>query len=356
MILAVERNGVIITMKLAGKLFLYWLQRYCIENFCHLLIFQILFFVKKIQPLLLTLFVLLGCNTSKNSLFITDSGEILKLRNPPGTIQIGENLFVDKMEIPNISYREYLYWIVRIYGEESTTYQKALPDTMVWDSKDEQYFIEAYFRHPYYNPFPIVGLSYSQATSFCSWRADRVYESILFKKKIISSEITQDSTNYFSISRYLSGGYGDFLPNKNIPYPEYRLPTVEEWEFLASGGLDIEQYPHGYDELSKSWKKVTKNGYEVYSIKREGEKKEESLHFYGGIQDKNSDSGIGNPNNFGLLHTIGNVAEMTAEKGIAKGGSWCHSLEESKIEANILYDKPTKWLGFRCVCSWKNPE
>ena len=40
---------------------------------------------------------------------------------------------------------------------------------------------------------------------------------------------------------------------------------------------------------------------------------------------------------------------MTSEKGIAKGGSWIHTEEETTVEKDFNYQKPTKWLGFRCV-------
>jgi|GEM_PF-5754538 len=46
-------------------------------------------------------------------------------------------------------------------------------------------------------------------------------------------------------------------PNEN-PYPgkkyRYRLPTVEEWEKIASGGTDIHQYPYGIDSIYTKWK------------------------------------------------------------------------------------------------------
>ncbi|PIY12828.1 MAG: hypothetical protein COZ18_01160 [Flexibacter sp. CG_4_10_14_3_um_filter_32_15] len=44
-----------------------------------------------------------------------------------------------------------------------------------------------------------------------------------------------------------------------------------------------------------------------------------------------------------------NVAEMTSEKGIAKGGSFAHTLEECAADRVQIYDSPQAWLGFRCV-------
>ncbi|MEM6299611.1 MAG: hypothetical protein AAF740_13060, partial [Bacteroidota bacterium] len=58
-------------------------------------------------------------------------------------------------------------------------------------------------------------------------------------------------------------------------------------------------------------------------------------------------------NLFELKQMIGNVAELVAEEGISKGGSFWHTLEECKIKNRISYDKPKAWLGFRCVAEVK---
>jgi hypothetical protein len=54
-------------------------------------------------------------------------------------------------------------------------------------------------------------------------------------------------------------------------------------------------------------------------------------------------------NTSGTYNMIGNVAEMVIEKGIAKGGSFEHKLEDCKITNDQYYTKPERWLGFRCI-------
>lgn len=54
-------------------------------------------------------------------------------------------------------------------------------------------------------------------------------------------------------------------------------------------------------------------------------------------------------NPFGLHNTIGNVAEMTMVKGLAKGGSWKHDPEQSRPGKYQSYTESENWLGFRCV-------
>jgi formylglycine-generating enzyme required for sulfatase activity len=53
------------------------------------------------------------------------------------------------------------------------------------------------------------------------------------------------------------------------------------------------------------------------------------------------------PNAKGLYNIQGNVAEMTATKGIAKGGSFRHYAIESFRDAKQHYNGPADWLGFR---------
>jgi formylglycine-generating enzyme required for sulfatase activity len=56
------------------------------------------------------------------------------------------------------------------------------------------------------------------------------------------------------------------------------------------------------------------------------------------------------PNNYKLYNMIGNVAEMTMTKGVAKGGSWMDKNEDCMIRKNTTYSTDLPWLGFRCVC------
>jgi formylglycine-generating enzyme required for sulfatase activity len=53
------------------------------------------------------------------------------------------------------------------------------------------------------------------------------------------------------------------------------------------------------------------------------------------------------PNGMGLYDVVGNVAEMTNEKGKACGGSWNHSPEESTITTINEYSGPDSAIGFR---------
>ena len=99
------------------------------------------------------------------------------------------SFFIDKTEVSNLHYREYLYWITNVFGGAGmdSVVTEALPDTLVWRSElaYNEPMVEYYFRHPSYNNFPVVGVSWKQATDYCIWRTDRVNELTLMKSSYL---------------------------------------------------------------------------------------------------------------------------------------------------------------------------
>ena len=62
------------------------------------------------------------------------------------------------------------------------------------------------------------------------------------------------------------------------------------------------------------------------------------------------------PDSNGLYDVYGNVAEMTSERGIAKGGSYMHWASEGYTGEVITYSKPEMWLGFRVLFEFRSVE
>lgn len=241
--------------------------------------------------------------------------------NPPGTVKIKDNIYIDETEITNFNWREYVMWLEKKHGKNAIEYKNALPETLVWKEKEtfNEPYAQYYYSHPAYNDYPVVGISYEQAMQYCKWRTERVLE--LFKTKMLT-----DKKNVYPINL------------------EYRLPTKEEWEVAAK---------IGYSEKTQQQLNTKYKGQILANLKRN---KEDNVVVAGNIAD-NADitAQVKSywPNAVGCYNLIGNVAEMINQQGLAKGGSWINNPNEIFIEKEINYTKPTAWLGFRCVAEIK---
>lgn len=164
--------------------------------------------------------------------------------------------------------------------------------------------------HPDDAKMPIQNISYEAATKYCEWLTT-VYNQSNYKKKKFQKVV-------------------------------FRLPTEVEWELAAHGGQQL-SYPWGGNYIRNA-----KGCYLSNSNVADAEPCEDcepNTSNDGGFFTVPADSYF--PNSFGLYNISGNVAEMIAIKGLAKGGSWQDEPEDCTIISKQNYTSASPKIGVR---------
>ena len=252
---------------------------------------------------------------SKDTAWINDDGEIVR-QNISRALS-GDYDFVNT-------------YIVNVY-----------PDTTAWindfDNAYNEPYVRMYFSHGGYSDYPVVGVSWEQATAFANWRTDFLRRS---------------------------------LGRDGIYVEPYRLPTEAEWEYAARAGHSDNKYPWEGD-LTMS----DDRGCFYANFKPNEGNYVRDGHVI------TSKVGTYAPNDFGLYDMAGNVSEWTStaytenidrmtsdlnpeyrydaaeedpyrmKRKIVRGGSWkdvAHNIR-SDLRMWEYQNEQRSYIGFRCV-------
>ncbi|BAU56239.1 SUMF1/EgtB/PvdO family nonheme iron enzyme [Mucilaginibacter gotjawali] len=279
------------------------------------------------------------------------------------------SFYMDETEVANQDWIDYMHWISVTYPEDHELYYNALPDTLVWRNAlayNEPY-VDNYLRHPAFQDYPVVGVSWDQVQDYCVWRTDRVNENILREtgrmvawndlngngKKGKAAAPAASNKDPFNTDIYLNGQYTgpgidgkkmivDLSPNAKpttgangkggkepvrhvrmedgILKQAYRLPSEAEWEYAALGLIGNTQFENIDDNKVYPW-----NGLGVRSSKR-ATRGMILANFKRGLGDNMGVGGYLNdkaditapvrdfpPNDFGLYNMAGNVNEWVQD-------------------------------------------
>jgi gliding motility-associated lipoprotein GldJ len=267
---------------------------------------------------------------------------IYEANNTPRRVTVA-SFYMDECEVRNIDWREYLFWLQRVYPGKDSIYKAALPDTLVW-RRDELAFNEPYFenylRHAAYSEYPVVGVSWIKADRYCQWRTDRANEAILVDEQILGQDKTQKNDSVFTYDAYLNGLYSDTVRKGKRPMrsladakvlrrvnlsdgillPRYQIPTEAQWEYAALGligkteeevVLERRIYPWDGNQIRNSSKKM-RGSMMANNVRGRGDYMG-TAGFLNDAHEITASVKSFEPNDYGLYCMAGNVNEWVKD-------------------------------------------
>jgi formylglycine-generating enzyme required for sulfatase activity len=265
---------------------------------------------------------------------------------------VKDNIYALKNEVTNDDYNFFLKYLIT--NKRDDVYERSNIDLSQY-TEPALSFMKGYHSRPLTKKdkagYPAINIPYEGVVSYCEW---------------LTEQYNNDSKRKY----------------KKV---KFRLPSINEWQIAALGYAKVQSWildenmvemsipKNAQDEICKGCDTKT------YSMKESGILYPWYKHFnYRNKPLNKFGCALGNfkwpesqkpcrpdmtstpdgfmmmafveayfPNDIGLYDVVGNVAEMTSEKGKACGGSWNHSPEESTIRSINEYKGPDAAVGFR---------
>jgi len=232
-----------------------------------------------------------------------------------------------------------------------TKEEPVYPDTLVW-MRDFSYsynepLTRMYFSHPSYNEYPVVGVTWRQATAFCHWRSN--------------------NSDYYAGKPGRADAKIDGI---------FRLPTEAEWEYAARGNSKSNaMYPWGspytrtkegrllanfkpgrgdyFGGNSKAdniyttkVKTYSENGYKLFDMAGNVAEWTSSIFYEGGynfVGDFSPD----------MQYNAKDEDPILMKRKVTRGGSWKDIAYNCQVSTRSYeyQDTAKSYIGFRCVLS-----
>ena len=272
--------------------------------------------------------------------------------NTPKRMQV-RSFYIGETEITNYQYREYLTWLKVVFPPEEEQYKHiyegSVPDTQVFNNKlsKNDFDNEIYLFSTEFSYYPVVGVSWLQASNYCDWLTDRANEKFLMDKGVLSKDYYSNEeynygSKYFDAESYQNSDSNvkeaidtarlakqSMVKSTNqriqkanrsstaLDVTPFRLPTETEWEYAALA-LPADREYNEYEG-----KPVVQNELRGEKGRARGQY---MANFKVGRGDYSGIGGYGNDgsaitsdvkkfqsNEFGVYGMYGNVAEWTAD-------------------------------------------
>lgn len=352
--------------------------------------------------LLFSIIILFSCGTDKiyKTTAKKNNNGIPGQSAPPDMIFIPStekhipSFYASAVEEPNINYVIYLKWLSAIYGESyPEIVEKALPKKTTINSSYQHNdpYLRAYMTHPAFAYYPVVNLNFKQIDHYLSWKTDRLNETILARTGVINFNPDQKDEDNFNTEAYLIGEYeGSVIKNlydtktggerrvaigDGILFTGFRLPTEEEWDYMAQEKFqkntipNIKKekepfHPYGEDYFTLPYGRV----YGDADIQKNGRNslplgissyKVDSKYFvetnYNFEKEKTENKGIEsiynyNPKSYGLINMKGGVQEWVLDEHKEghsnKGLHWKDVMKGSgfNVDSSAIKDKHGQYI------------